>query len=354
MRKYLLNMSPIKSFSPFIIFLFLLMSCSDNRTSYYRTWQEGHNLTDSLMVDFYGEENDGIEHALGLILEAIDGNWEKVEEMTRGSRKSELSAYYHNLAMAMKGCLADSLMYYYQPFGRGLFMPIGDESTQLKIAARSEAWYRLGEMTMAEHAAMLAQSFSPGHYGVPYLKRLAEVNLVTGQEEAAMKYLRLLSKEPGCGKWVSDRMPGQQSDEVKEHLKQMRTLVPTQDVVHSQGQNRIILKNLLASNPDNQLARQYLLCFDLLVKDLNSFIQDYDPSRDRSRLYDEAVLIYLALHNDINPQSLSHFRISNEVFRDFNDYDHLSVLSKGAMAPMQKKYGNTYWFFYQYAQRNTK
>ena len=76
MRKYLLNMSPIKSFSPFIIFLFLLMSCSDNRTSYYRTWQEGHNLTDSLMVDFYGEENDGIEHALGLILEAIDGNWE--------------------------------------------------------------------------------------------------------------------------------------------------------------------------------------------------------------------------------------------------------------------------------------
>ena len=330
------------------------MSCSDSETSYYRIWQEGHHLSDSLMVAYYGEEKPGIEYAFGLLLEAIDGNWEKVEEMTRGSRKSELAAYYHNLAMAMKGCLADSLMYYYQPFGRGLFMPIGDESTQLKIAARSEAWYRLGEMTMAEHAAMLAQSFSPNHYGVPYLKRLAEVNLVTGQEEAARKYLRLLSKEPGCEKWVADRMPGQQSEEVKDHLKKMRSLVPTSDVVHSQGQYRTILKNLLVSNPDNQLARQYLLCYDLLVKDLVSFMQDYDPSRDRSRLYDEAVLMFLAQCNAVTQQNLSHYRIPKEVFQDFKDYDHLSALSGGAMAPLQKKFDKTYWFFYQYARKNTK
>lgn len=347
-------MSPVKRFSIFTIILLSLMSCSDSKTSYYRIWQEGHHLSDSVMVSYYGEEVPGIEYTFGLITEAIDGNWEKIEEMTSGSRQSELSAYYHNLAMAMKGCLADSLMYYYQPFARGLFMPIGDESTQLKIAARSEAWYRLGEMTMAEHAAMLAQSFSPNHYGVPYLKRLAEVNLVTGQDEAAMKYLRLLSKEPGCEKWVSDRIPGQQSKEVKEHINKMRTLVPTHDVVHSQSQYRIVLKNLLKSNPDNELARQYLLCFDLLVKDLKSFIEDYDPTRDKSRLYDEAVLIYLAQHNAVTSQNLSHYRISNEVFQDFNGYDQLAVLSRGAMAPLQKKYGNTYWFFYQYAKKNTK
>ena len=347
-------MSPVKRISLLVIFIYSLISCSDNKTSYYKMWQEGHHLSDSLMVDFYGEENYSNENVFGVILEAIDGNWDKVEEITSGSRKSDIAAYYHNLAMAMKGCLADSLMYYYQPFERGLFLPIGDESTQLKIAARSESWYRLGEMTMAEHAAMLAQSFSPSHYGVPYLKRLAEVNLVTGQEEAAKKYLRLLAEEPGCEKWVADRIPGQQSEEVKEHLKKMRSLVPTYDFVHGQSQYRDILKNLLLSNPDNKLAREYLLCFDLLIKDLKSFIQDYDPSRDRSRLYDEAVLIYLAMHNEITSQNLAHFRISKEVFQDFNDYDNLYVLSKGAMAPLQKQYGNTYWFFYQYAKRNTK
>lgn len=347
-------MSSLKRFSLFIIFIFSLMSCSDSNTSYYRIWQEGHHLSDSLMLDFYGEETPNIDKAIGLLLEAMDGNWEKVEEMTRGSHRSEISSYYHNLAMAMKGCLADSLMYYYQPFERGLFMPIGNESTQFKIAARSEAWYRLGEMTMAEHAAMLAQAFSPKHYGVPYLKRLVEVNLVNGQEEAAMKYLRLLSKEPGCEKWVADRIPGQQSKEVKEHLKQMKALVPTYDVVHHQSQYRDILKNLLKSNPENQLARQYLLCFDLLVKDLRSFIQDYDPSVDRSRLYDEAVLLYLAQNNEVTSHTVSHYRIPDEVFQDFNGYNQLSYLSNGGMAPIQKKYGNTYWFFYQYAKKNTK
>lgn len=347
-------MSPIKRLSLFVFFSFSLLSCSGSKTSYYKIWQEGHHLSDSAMVDFYGEKNYSNENVFGVILEAIDGNWDKVQEITSGSRKSDIAAYYHNLAMAMKGCLADSLMYYYQPFERGLFMPIGDESTQLKIAARSEAWYRLGEMTMAEHAAMLAQSFSPSHYGVPYLKRLAEINLVTGQEEAAKKYLRLLSEEPGCEKWVADRIPGQQSQEVKEHLKKMRSLVPTYDFVHGQSQYRDILKNLLLSNPDNELARQYLLCFDLLIKDLDSFIEDYNPTRDRSRLYEEATLIYLALRNEVTSQNLSYFRISKEVFQDFNDYDKLYLLSKGAMAPLQKQYGNTYWFFYQYAKRNTK
>ena len=337
-----------------LIIAFLLASCSDEKTDYRQIWQRYHHLDEDRMVAFYGEPGGPADDAFGLILEAADGNWDMVTHLTQGSRISEIHAYYHNMAMAMKGCLADSLMYYYQPFGRGLFMPIGDESTQLKIAARSEAWYRLGEMTMAEHAAMLAQSFSPGHYGVPYLKRLAQVNLVTGQEEAAKKYLRLLSDEPGCEKWVADRMPGQQSEEVKEHLRQMRYLLPTQDVVHSQSQYRMVLRNLLASNPDNQIARQYLLCYDLLLKDLKNFVQDYDPSVDRSRLYDEAILIYLALRNEVTPQNLSHYRISQEVFNDFNDYDNLYFLSKGAMAPMQKQYGNTYWFFYQYAKRNTK
>ena len=57
---------------------------------------------------------------------------------------------------------------------------------------------------MAEHSAMLGQIFSADHFGVPYLKRLAEINLVNGQNEAALKYLRLLSKESGYEKWISE------------------------------------------------------------------------------------------------------------------------------------------------------
>lgn len=353
MHKDVLKMRLNKFFN-LLIFSFLLVSCSEEIPDYRRMWQEAHHLDDSVMTARYGEQRDDMDNIFGAVLEAVEGNWDKVDDLTRGSRTSELYAYYHNLAMAMKGCLADSLMYYYQPFERGLFLPVGEKSGQLRIAASSEVWFRLGEMTMAEHSAMLAQIFSPHHFGVPYLKRLAEINMVNGQEEAARKYLRLLSKEPGCGDWVYDRIPGQESKAVRENISVLRALAPDRDIVHSPSDYRGILKNLLASNPDNGLARQYLLCLDIIIKDLGHFIEDYDPSRDRSRLYDEAVLIFLAQRGALTPQNVSHFGIPQETLQEFSDYNDMVNFNQGAMEPMQKKYGKTYWFFYQYAKRNIK
>lgn len=342
-----------KIFHLFIIYV-LLVSCSEDVPDYRQVWQKCHHLDDVRMLEIYGEPSDDKDKVLGLILEAVDGNWDEVERLSAGSRPSDLYAYYHNLAMAMKGCLADSLMYYYQPFERGLFLPVDEKSGQLRIAASSEVWFRMGEMTMAEHSAMLAQIFSPDHFGVPYLKRLAEINLVNGQYEAARKYLRLLSMEEGCGKWVSDRIPGQESGEVKEQISSLRALAHKSDMVHRPSDYRGILKSLLASNPDNELARQYLLCLDIITKNLEHFIEDYDPSRDRSRLYDEAVLIFLAQRSAITSSNIEHFGLSQDVLQEFADYNNMSMSSQGAMEPMQEAYGKTYWFFYQYAKRKNK
>lgn len=330
----------------------LLASCSHEDVPAYREmWQKAHHLDDAQMISAYGEPSEDRSNIFGAIMEAVDGNWEKVDLLTRGSRPSDLYSYYHNLAMAMQGHLADSLMYYYQPFERGLFLPVGETSGQLRIAASSEVWFRLGDMTMAEHSAMLGQIFSPNHFGVPYLKRLAEINLVNGHDEAALKYLRLLSKEEGCEKWVADRIPGQESKAVKEHISSLRALVHKSDAVHSPSDYRGVLKSLLASNPDNGLARQYLLCLDIITKNLDFFIEDYDPARDDSRLYDEAVLIYLVQRGAMTQQNLAHFGISQEILQEFSDYNNMSYLNQGAMEPMQQKYGKTYWFFYQYAKR---
>ncbi|MBR2063924.1 MAG: hypothetical protein IJ971_04440, partial [Bacteroidales bacterium] len=294
-----------------LVLSLLLASCSqEGAPSYHEIWQKAHHLDDAQMTAAYGEPGEDRSNIFGAIMEAVDGNWEKVELLTRGSRTSDIYAYYHNLAMAMQGCLADSLMYYYQPFERGLFLPVGETSGQLRIAASSEVWFRLGDMTMAEHSAMLGQIFSPNHFGVPYLKRLAEISLVNGQDEAALKYLRLLSKEDGYGKWVADRIPGQESKAVKEHISSLRALVHKSDAVHSPSDYRGVLKSLLASNPGNELARQYLLCLDIITKNLDFFIEDYDPSRDDSRLYDEAVLIFLAQRGASDHHRPEHLRLA--------------------------------------------
>lgn len=351
MHKCILKMRFNKIFI-LLVLPFLAASCSEQTPSYRQLWQEAHHLDDSSIVKMYGEPREDLDNIFGAIMEAVDGNWDKVGSLTEGSRTSELYAYYHNLAMAMQGHLADSLMYYYQPFERGLFLPVNETAGQLRIAASSEVWFRLGEMTMAEHSAMLGQIFSANHFGTPYLKRLAEINLVNGQDEAARKYLRLLSKDPGCENWVSERIPGNESKAVKEQLAFLRTLTPKSDMVHSPSDYRGILRNLLASNPDNALARQYLLCLDILTKNLEHFIEDYDPSRDDSRLYDEAVLIFLAQRGAMTQENISHFDIPYAVLQDFSDYNNMVGMHRGAMEPMQDKYGKTYWFFYQYAKRN--
>lgn len=51
----------------------------------------------------------------------------------------------------------------------------------------------------------------------------------------------------------------------------------------------------MEANPANQMARDYLLCFDLLMKDLSAFLKDYKRYHTGApnRLYAEALLIHL-------------------------------------------------------------
>ena len=48
----------------------------------------------------------------------------------------------------------------YQPASQGLFLPVAPHSTYLTIYAANEVWFALGDMTMAEHAAILGMIFS--------------------------------------------------------------------------------------------------------------------------------------------------------------------------------------------------
>ena len=82
---------------------------------------------------------------------------------------------------------------------------------------------------MAEHAAILGMIFSPHHTGARAVKRLAEINLVNGDEAAAMKYLRLLQKTMCYRDWAERRIPGKQTAEVCQWLERKRLLLPATD-----------------------------------------------------------------------------------------------------------------------------
>lgn len=170
-------------------------------------------------TNWYSEPNFSDERILGLNAEYYHDDWNKIIELVYQGTPSNDASMCYNLANAMQGKLAERLMNYYQPAGLALFMPINEHSTYLSTQLASEVWFRLGDMTMAEHAAILSMIFSPNHKNVRMVKRMAEINLINGENEAAQKYLHMLSKTLFYRDWAKERMPGMESERIKQDRK---------------------------------------------------------------------------------------------------------------------------------------
>lgn len=299
-----------------------------------------------------GKPDFATERILGLNTEDYFGNWEKINELAYESTAVGSTSVSYNLANAMQGKLPDKLMSYYQPAALGLFMPISEESTYLSTQLAGEVWFRLGDMTMAEHAAMLSMIFSPQNKSVRMVQRLAEINLINGDEAAARKYLHLLSKTFAYKQWAEDRMPGKESAEVKEWLERKRSFLPTKDTLRLSSTDVVkSLHLLLESNPSNQMALDYLLCFDLLMKDIPAFIKDYERfyRETPNRLCAEALLIHL-FQKRATSDEIKATGMNPAVIQEFNEYNSLHKQNQGNPSALEGKFGRSYWFYFQFAE----
>ena len=322
------------------------------RYPYFRkfTAQNGVSLREAKEV--WGHPDAISEQMMGLAVEASLENWDRVSALAAEDRRSLVGTYYYNLANAHRGQLADRLMDYYQPFERGLFLPVGEKSTPFQIGCAGDVWFALGDMSMAERDAMLGMLFSPSHTGSRYLRRLAETNLVSGDFEAASKYLRMLLNSPRDRKWAREHLPDAWSPQYAARVEQKRALMPHFDLVHGMDQTQLILRILLNSNPSNRMALDYLLCYDLLIKDLDAFVGDYVPSLIASHLYEEAMLIFLAAKGGMDPENFRHYNISEETLARFNRFVTIYKRDNGSGENLSAEFGKTYWYYFYYAVRN--
>ena len=114
----------------------------------------------------------------------------------------------------------------------------------------------------------------------------------------------------------------------------------------------MILRILLNSNPSNRMALDYLLCYDLLIKDLDAFVGDYVPSLTASHLYEEAMLIFLATKGGMDPENFRHYNISEETLARFNRFVTIYKRDNGSGENLSAEFGKTYWYYFYYAVRN--
>ena len=115
------------------------------------------------------------------------------------------------------------------------------------------------------------------------------------------------------------------------------------DTIRRNDNARTIMQELLQSNPENHVALDYLLCSDLLLKDMESFKQDYDsfcyqmenPPYD-VKLYQEALMIYLAGTHASATEWMKYIK-RTDIMERFKQYNQ----QRGDIT-----FNDTYWYYF--------
>ena len=187
----------------------------------------------------------------------------------------EQMSFFYNLALAQKGQLANYVSLD-RPTNLGTFYHVNSKTPILIIKMTNELYYVLGDMTLTERAAMLANVFSPDNRNVRMIKRLAEANLISNDIPAATKYLRILDNTLVYKQWAADHTPGMQTPDVKAEIAKKRQYINKTDTLRLNDNCRMVLLELLKSNPRNEIALDYLLCSDLQAHEIGVFMDDYN------------------------------------------------------------------------------
>lgn len=276
-----------------------------------------------------------LEKELAVSDEYYFGNYDHVIEMTENEEApSEHTLFYYNLVQAQRGNLPDVLLRY-TPNQLGTFYKIGPDTPLIIIKEINELYWVLGDMTYTERAAMMGNVFSRENRNVRMVRRLAECNFVSGDKEATEKYLRILDKTLVWSRWAKHvRTNG------KAIYHDKMLLVNHKDTIVLGDNSHQLMMQLLDSNPDNTVALDYILCSDLLLKDIVTFKRDYDrycSDRPRTKdLYQQALCIWLAGTNATEDEWRKYI-LREDILQQFQAYNQ----QRGS-----SQFAKTYWYWF--------
>lgn len=293
-----------------------------------------------------------LEKTLAADCEYYFGNYNTVVNMVEKDKEpNQYMKFYYNLVSAQGRSLPAVLLKYSNNY-LGTFETLGPDTPPLTIKTINELYWILGDMTFCERAAILANVCSPENRNIRMMKRLAEINMVKGDYDAARKYLRILQKTFVWSRWANrafDALGRKASSYDKALLQQYidkRPYLNTRDTLRQNDNCHTIMSELMESNPNNQIAINYMLCSDLLLKDMETFKHDYDAYYLKQQniayetLYQEALAIYLA-GTQAPPAEWAKYIKRQDVLQRFKQYNE----QRGNPA-----FKDTYWYYFDKAE----
>jgi len=137
----------------------------------------------------------------------------------------------------------------------------------------SDIYLQLGLINHAERMAFNAKQYIPdNHKSGRLYRRLAETNIINGNDIIAAKYLHFLRSTLFYGKWAHARLAhlGSDEDYINSHYRLLREMRLTEYDNLIPPRKYELLVELVKQNPANKLAMDYLKAYELLLRSLRS------------------------------------------------------------------------------------
>ena len=209
--------------------------------------------------------------------------WDKIiEKAEKKPATTPLSVSCVNLALSQKGMLADRLFEFYQNGGEGLFPTFTRD--MISPVSTAEIFFRLGMVNDAERYMFEAQEAIPNYRKSARLtRRIIECEIINGNYQVAAKLLRRLQKTLFYSNWANQMMALLGNEKaINRHpiygkLRKYRE--KKQDFLFSDREMDQMLGLLFLNDNHNKMAYEYLMCYELLQRDMEKFMQYYPLGR---------------------------------------------------------------------------
>ena len=156
-------------------------------------------------------------------------------------------------------------MFHYKQAGPDGLLMDAVRMEPLALYSLSDIALDLGMVNSADRFAFDAKQRLPNNHKSGRLyQRLAETSLINGNQKVARKYLDMLRSTLFYGSWA--KKVSTQQDERLEQLRAFRQK-ENDELAYAKDQ---MLEELTKENPDNTLAADYLMAYELLRLDLES------------------------------------------------------------------------------------
>ena len=209
--------------------------------------------------------------------------WDKIiEKAEKKPATTPLGVSCVNLALSQKGMLADRLFEFYQNGGEGLFPTFTRD--MISPVSTAEIFFRLGMVNDAERYMFEAQEAIPNYRKSARLtRRIIECEIINGNYQVAAKLLRRLQKTLFYSNWANQTMALLGNEKaINRHPiygKQRKYREKKQDFLFSDREMDQMLGLLFLNDNHNKMAYEYLMCYELLQRDMEKFMQYYPLGR---------------------------------------------------------------------------